>query len=34
MEIELNQAFALGDARAWRQLRNTIVSTAQSALGR
>jgi predicted N-formylglutamate amidohydrolase len=32
MEIELNQAFVLGEPRRWRRLRGVVVATFQAAL--
>jgi hypothetical protein len=32
IELELNQAFALGDGKPWRTLRTTVVATLQQAI--
>ena len=34
IEIELNQAFALGEEKPWRALRRSVVATLQTALSR
>jgi hypothetical protein len=34
IELELNQALVLGDAKTWRALRRAVVATFQAALRR
>ena len=34
IEVELNQSFALGGGKPWRELREAVVATFQAALGR